>query len=60
MVSFGLFAVMLIAVWWRYGQDYLSAKELLGIPFYILSKLSIYAAFIFKRQKDWVRTERDS
>lgn len=60
MGSFGLFAVMLIAVWWRYGQGYLSAKELVGIPFYILSKLSIYAAFIFKRQKHWVRTERDS
>jgi cellulose synthase/poly-beta-1,6-N-acetylglucosamine synthase-like glycosyltransferase len=60
LLSFFYFAAMLTGVWWRYGQDYLSAKELSGIPQYVVSKLSIYFAFIFKRQKEWVRTERDS
>ncbi len=59
-ISFTGFAFMLIAVWWRFGQDYLSPKELRGIPFYIVSKLSIYTAFVSKRQRKWVRTERDS
>jgi hypothetical protein len=50
--KFLYFAAMLADVWWRYGQDYLSAKELSGIPLYIISKLSIYVAFLFKRQKE--------
>jgi cellulose synthase/poly-beta-1,6-N-acetylglucosamine synthase-like glycosyltransferase len=58
--SFSYFAVMLTGVWRRYGQDYMSAKELAVIPQYILSKLSIYLAFLFKRQKEWIRTNRDS
>jgi cellulose synthase/poly-beta-1,6-N-acetylglucosamine synthase-like glycosyltransferase len=60
LLSFFYFTAMLTSVWWRYGQDYLSAKELSGIPLYIASKLSIYFTFVFKRQKEWVRTERDS
>jgi cellulose synthase/poly-beta-1,6-N-acetylglucosamine synthase-like glycosyltransferase len=60
LLSFSYFAAMLASVWWRYGQDYLSAKELSGIPLYVISKLSIYIAFIFKRQKEWVRTDRDA
>lgn len=60
LLSFFYFAAMLISVWWRYGQDYLTAKELAGIPWYVISKLSIYLAFIFKRQKEWVRTDRDN
>jgi cellulose synthase/poly-beta-1,6-N-acetylglucosamine synthase-like glycosyltransferase len=59
LLSFFYFTAMLTSVWWRYGQDYLSAKELSGIPQYIISKLSIYVAFLFKRQKEWVRTDRD-
>ena len=59
LLSFFYFAAMLTSVWWRYGQAYLSAKELSGIPQYVISKLSIYFAFIFKRQKEWIRTDRD-
>jgi hypothetical protein len=51
---------LLACVWWRYGRTYLSAKELSGIPLYVISKLSLYIAFIFKRQKEWVRTDRDA
>jgi cellulose synthase/poly-beta-1,6-N-acetylglucosamine synthase-like glycosyltransferase len=58
-LSFGFFALMLTGIWLRYGRDYLSLKELLGIPVYILSKLTIYLNFIFNRQKEWVKTKRD-
>jgi cellulose synthase/poly-beta-1,6-N-acetylglucosamine synthase-like glycosyltransferase len=60
LLSFCYFAAMLASIWWRYGQDYLSAKELSGIPLYVISKLSIYIAYVFKRQKEWVRTNRDA
>ncbi len=60
LLSFLYFAAMLAIIWRRYGQAYLSVKELAGIPQYIVSKLSIYFAFIFKRQKEWVRTDRDN
>jgi len=57
--SFTFFAILLVATWWKFGRDYLTLKELCSIPIYIVSKLSVYTAFIFKRQKKWVRTERD-
>ncbi len=60
LVSFSYFAVMLTGIWRVYGQGYLSAQELLGIPFYIISKLSIYKTFLNKRQKEWIRTDRNS
>ncbi len=53
-------AVALIFVWWVYGRDYVSAKELLSIPTYIISKLSLYTAYISKPQKEWVKTDRDA
>lgn len=59
LLSFFYFAAMLTGIWWRYGQAYLSTKELSGIPQYVISKLSIYFTFIFKRQKEWIRTDRD-
>jgi cellulose synthase/poly-beta-1,6-N-acetylglucosamine synthase-like glycosyltransferase len=59
VLSFLYFAAMLALVWLQFGSDYLTATELAGIPNYVFSKLSIYFSFIFKRQKEWVRTDRD-
>jgi cellulose synthase/poly-beta-1,6-N-acetylglucosamine synthase-like glycosyltransferase len=59
LTSFLFFAVILFITWWRFGQDYLTPKEICSIPSYIISKLSIYTSFLFKRQKTWVRTERN-
>jgi cellulose synthase/poly-beta-1,6-N-acetylglucosamine synthase-like glycosyltransferase len=56
--SFVFFAVMLITVWWMMGREYLTTKEMCSIPAYIFSKISIYVAFIFNRQKSWVKTDR--
>ncbi|MEQ1560270.1 MAG: glycosyltransferase family 2 protein [Methyloglobulus sp.] len=60
LASFSFFTAMLSLVWWIHGQAYLSAKEVLSIPLYVVSKLSIYTSFILKRQKEWVRTNRDA
>lgn len=59
-LSFLYFAAMLGAIWRSHGQAYLSAKELSVIPFYVFSKLSIYLTFLVKRQKEWIRTNRNS
>jgi len=58
LTNFLLFSITLMLTWWRYGREYLTLTELASIPFYILSKLSVYTSFIFKRQTDWVRTSR--
>ncbi len=60
LTVFLFFALMVIATWWQVGRDFLSFKEICSIPLYVFSKLSIYVAFIFNRQKSWVRTARDS
>lgn len=60
LLSSSYFAAMLGRIWWIHGQAHLSAKELSAIPYYILSKLSIYLTFLFKRQKEWIRTDRNT
>ena len=59
LTCFFYFAASLAVIWWRFGRDYLTPVEILAIPFYVMNKLPIYIAFLFKRQKEWVRTNRD-
>ncbi|MGB3404768.1 MAG: glycosyltransferase family 2 protein [Microcoleaceae cyanobacterium] len=55
-----LMAIAIITAWATFGRDRISGKTLLSIPFYVLWKIPLYFAFLFKPQKDWVRTQRDS
>lgn len=59
LVSVILFAVMLVATWWKSGREYLTLKELCCIPIYVVSKLFVYITFISKREKSWIRTSRE-
>ena len=54
-----LLALSVAIAWARFGRDVVSHWELLSVPWYVLSKLSIYAGFMLRRQKSWVRTKRD-
>ncbi len=56
---FFLFVLSLLSAWWRFGKDIVPARILIGVPGYVLSKASIYRAFIRNREKEWIRTERD-
>ncbi len=58
-VIFSLFSTTLVSTWYFFGRDYLTLKELLSIPLYIVSKISVYSSFILKKQLEWVRTDRD-
>jgi cellulose synthase/poly-beta-1,6-N-acetylglucosamine synthase-like glycosyltransferase len=55
-----LILAAILAAWAKYSRDELPAKMLLAIPLYVLWKIPLYFAFLFKRQKQWVRTERDA
>ena len=59
-VLVGLFTVALWRAWWGWGRDLVSAREWLQVPFYLLAKVPLYVGFIFRRQKAWVRTDRQS
>ena len=54
-----LFTTAAIAAWAVHGRDLVRARELLAIPMYIGRKFPIYANFLLRRQKQWVRTDRD-
>lgn len=57
----GILIITAIGIAWaNFGRDKISGKTLLSVPFYVLWKIPLYFAFIFKPQKDWVRTQRDS
>ena len=53
-----LFKLALWRAWWGWGRDLVSAREWLQVPFYLLAKVPLYMGFIFRRQKAWVRTDR--
>ena len=53
-----LFSGVLLA-WVKFGRSDLPLKNLLAIPFYILSKIPIYLKFLIKPQSRWLKTERD-
>lgn len=53
-------AVGVFLAWLTRGRPTYPASVLWAVPGYILAKLPIYRRFLWRRQKAWVRTERDS
>jgi len=52
------FTLAVWRAWWGWGRDLVSGRELLGLPLYLLGKLPVYASFMARKQKEWVRTDR--
>jgi cellulose synthase/poly-beta-1,6-N-acetylglucosamine synthase-like glycosyltransferase len=46
--------------WLGYGRSDLSLRDMVGLPVYMLSKVSIFSKFLTKPETSWIRTERDS
>ena len=46
--------------WSSFCRERIPKETLWSIPSYFFWKLPVYAAFLFKRQKEWVRTDRDN
>lgn len=57
--ALGLLTLSVLLAWLGWGRRVLSFAALLSVPLYVLSKAPVYLKFWTKRQKDWVRTERD-
>lgn len=53
-----LFAAVLLG-WYRFGRSLVPLSAILSVPFYVLWKVPLYFAFLFRPQTKWVRTERD-
>lgn len=53
-----LFAGAVLLAWAGWGRNVVRFAELLRVPGYVLAKVPVYVSFLFKRQKEWVRTER--
>ncbi|MGL5083166.1 MAG: glycosyltransferase family 2 protein [Microcoleaceae cyanobacterium] len=59
-VEGGLLLLAIAFAWVKFGRTQIPLQTLLSIPGYILWKIPLYFAFVFKRQQEWVRTDRDS
>ncbi|MCC7147549.1 MAG: WecB/TagA/CpsF family glycosyltransferase [Phycisphaeraceae bacterium] len=57
IVGLSLFVGIMIA-WARFARAQVPLRMLLALPFYLLWKIPLYVAYLFKREKEWVRTQR--
>lgn len=55
-----IFTVSILLAWAKFGRSVITIRELLTVPFYILSKVTIYFHFFTDKQKSWVKTKRDN
>jgi cellulose synthase/poly-beta-1,6-N-acetylglucosamine synthase-like glycosyltransferase len=54
-----LLAVAMAATLARFGDGVSPWTVLAAVPRYIAGKIPIYASFLYRRQRTWVRTDRD-
>lgn len=50
----------ILVAWAKYGRKDLPLITLMKVPLYILWKIPLYLQFLFNREKQWIRTERDN
>ncbi|WOK36579.1 glycosyltransferase family 2 protein [Sphingomonas sp. C3-2] len=60
LICLGTFALSLGLVWLKWGRTLLPPAALLGLPGYFLWKLPILMRFFTRRERHWVRTERET
>jgi cellulose synthase/poly-beta-1,6-N-acetylglucosamine synthase-like glycosyltransferase len=58
-IAFGALSLAILAGWAVHCRRQVPLLALVAAPLYIAAKLPIYVAFLFKRQVQWVRTQRD-
>ncbi len=54
----GLAGVGVLGAWARFGRPTLPARALARAPLYALGKVGLYAGFVWRPQRAWVRTAR--
>ena len=58
-LAVGLVLASILAAWLRFGRRHYPASVLLKAPLYSLAKIPLYFGFVGRRQRDWVRTQRE-
>jgi hypothetical protein len=58
-IEFVLVGSAVLLGWVKYCREQIPLFALLAAPLYVAAKLPIYVAFLWKRQQQWVRTQRD-
>jgi cellulose synthase/poly-beta-1,6-N-acetylglucosamine synthase-like glycosyltransferase len=53
------FALAVLTAWRVHGRDLARFVELLSVPFFIAARVPVYVRFVVKRERRWVRTDRD-
>ena len=54
-----LMGCSLVLGWLVHCRDKVPAKAILAMPWFLVRKVVIYASLLLKREKVWLRTERD-
>ena len=58
-IGAALMGSSLVLGWLVHCRDKVPAKAILAMPWFLVRKVAIYASLLFKREKVWLRTERD-
>jgi cellulose synthase/poly-beta-1,6-N-acetylglucosamine synthase-like glycosyltransferase len=53
-----LLAVSILAAWYRFGRQLVSAGTLAAIPLYVFAKIPLYLGYLVSPQREWIRTDR--
>lgn len=59
LVSLLILTISTLIAWMRWGRSTVSLTDLLMIPVYVISKVPLYILAVVKRQKEWIRTDRN-
>lgn len=59
LLVIGLLIFSILLAWFNWARHIIAFKQLLFIPLYIIKKFPNYLSFIFKKQKSWIRTDRN-
>lgn len=61
LLGFGalLMGVSLLLGWLVHCRDIVPAKAILALPWFLVRKVVIYVSLLLKKEKVWLRTERD-
>ncbi|MES2296668.1 MAG: glycosyltransferase family 2 protein [Pseudomonadota bacterium] len=54
-----LVVLTLVAAWFKAGRRALPPRALAHVALYLLRKLPLYAAFVLRRQREWIASSRD-
>jgi cellulose synthase/poly-beta-1,6-N-acetylglucosamine synthase-like glycosyltransferase len=54
-----LVGLTVASVWWKFARAWVPVTTLLMAPWYVLWKVSLYRDLLWRRQRAWVRTERE-